>query len=126
MDAGASNFQRKAIPKGETIVMGTDRRVYNVQCNNCNAWGHYSRECPTASSTVSSRNRYHNARNNKRNRLNYILDTGSTHTTVNDNRDLTNVFKSKILRMTSSTGNTIDYAYEGTLMPFNVKAHYNR
>ena len=28
--------------------------------------------------------------------------------------------------MISSTGNTIDYAYEGTLMPFNVKAHYNR
>jgi len=39
---------------GQDIVMGTDRRLYNVQCNNCNAWGHYSREYPRASSTVSN------------------------------------------------------------------------
>ena len=37
--AGASNFQRRTIPEGEAIVMGTDRRVYNVQCNNCNGDG---------------------------------------------------------------------------------------
>ena len=51
--SGTTNFQRRSIPDGENVVMGTDRRVYNVQCNNCNAWGHYSRECPHASSTVS-------------------------------------------------------------------------
>ena len=28
--------------------------------------------------------------------------------------------------MTSSTGNTITYTYEGTLVPFNVQAHYNK
>ena len=28
--------------------------------------------------------------------------------------------------MTSSTGNTINYTYEGTLVPFNVQAHYNK
>ena len=35
--SGASNYQRLAIPDGEEIVLGTDRRVHNVQCNNCNA-----------------------------------------------------------------------------------------
>ena len=88
---GASNYQRRAIPEGEVVVMGTDRRVYNVQCNSGNAWGHYSRECPAASSTVSSSNKKSNLRNIKRRSLKYILDTGSTHTTVNEemssNRD---------------------------------------
>jgi len=67
----------------------------------------------TAMGTVSSSNRN---RNNKRDRPKYILDTGSTHTTVKDNRDLTNLFKS----------DTIDYAYQGTLMPFDVKAQNNK
>ena len=58
--------------------------------------------------------------------INYILDTGSTHTTVKDDNDLSNLFKSKILRMTSSTGYIIDYTNEGTLAPFNSQAYYNK
>ena len=38
--SGQVNYQNdRAIPEGEEIVMGTDRRVFNVQCNRCNAWG---------------------------------------------------------------------------------------
>ena len=103
--------------------MGTDRRVYNVQCNNCNAWGHYSRECPRAGSTVSIHSNKSHSYNNA---LKYILDTGSTHTTVNNNADITNLFKSNILQMKSSTGNTLDYSQAGILQPFGIKAYYNK
>ena len=120
---GTSNYQRRSIPDGQDVVMGTDRRVYNVQCNNCNAWGHYARECPRASSEVNNNSKN---TNELRNELKYILDTGSTHTTVKDNNDITNLFRSKILRMKSSTGDIMDYKYTGMLKPFGVQAHYNK
>ena len=84
--AGTCNYQRRSIPDGQDVVMGTDRRVYNVQCNNCNAWGHYARECPRASSEVSNNSKNTNV---LRDELKSILDTGSTHTTVKDNNDIT-------------------------------------
>ena len=96
-EPGVSIFQRRTIPDGETIVMRFDRRVYNVQCNNCNAWGHCSRECSSTSSTVSNNKQLTRTHANKK-LLKYILDTGSTHTTVKDNSDLINLFKSKILQ----------------------------
>ena len=103
--SGESNYQRLTIPDGEEIVPGTDRRVHDIQCNNCNAWGHYARECPRIDSTVSSANKNKILRQS--NVLKYLLDTGSTHNTVNSNQHLTNVFKSIVLRMTSSTGNVL-------------------
>ena len=42
-EQGQSNYQNdRAIPDGESVVLRTDRRVFNVQCNRCNAWGHYA------------------------------------------------------------------------------------
>ena len=122
---GTSNYQRRSIPDGQDIVMGTDRREYNVQYNNCNGWGHYSRECPRASSKVSNNSKSISVPHRCSDVLKHILDTGSTHTTVKDNNDLTNLFKSKILQMKSSTGDTMDYEYTGRLKPFGVQAHYN-
>ena len=55
---GQSNFQGRdggnrdnmpTIPEGANIVIGTDRRVYTIQCNKCNEWGHYADRCPEAS-----------------------------------------------------------------------------
>ena len=120
---GVTNYQRLSIPDGQEVILGTDRRVHNVQCNNCNAWGHFARECPRTSSTVSKGTL---TRKNYSNTLKYLLDTGSTHNTVNDSRDMTNIFKSKVLRMTSSTGSTMDYNTKGLLQPFNVDAYYNK
>jgi len=89
---GTSNYQSRSIPDGQDVVMGTDRRVYNVQFNSCNAWGHYVRECPCANSEVSNNSKSTNVRGDE---LKYILDTGSTYTTVKDNDD-TKKFANKI------------------------------
>ena len=54
---GQSNYQNdRTIPDGETVVLGTDRRVFNVQYNRCNAWDHYANACPQVSNTVSTKN----------------------------------------------------------------------
>ena len=34
------------IPEGANIVIGTDHRVFTIQCNRCNEWGHYADKCP--------------------------------------------------------------------------------
>ena len=49
-----------------------------------------------------------------------------THTTVNNDKDISNLFKSNILQMKSSTGNTLDYSHAGILQPFGIKAYYNK
>jgi hypothetical protein len=120
--SGASNYQRLAIPDGEEVVLGTDRRVHNIRCNNCNAWGHYARECPRIDSTVSSMSK--NKISRQCNVLKYLLDTGSTHNTVNNKNHLTNVFKSNVLHMTSSAGDVMEYNTKGLLQPFNVETYY--
>ena len=76
-DQGQSKYQNnRSIPEGETVVMGTDRRVFNVQCNRCNAWGHYASACPQ----VSIKNLKNISDVHSLTSLCYILDTGSTHT----------------------------------------------
>ena len=49
-----------------------------------------------------------------------------THTTVNNDKDISNLFKSNILQMKSSTGNTFDYSHAGVLQSFGIRAYYNR
>ena len=128
-EQGQSNYQgNRTIPDGENIVMGTDRRVFNVQCNRCNAWGHYASACPQVSNTVSIKTSNNISDDNILTSLCYILDTGSTHTTVKDKDDLinlTNLFKNKVLNMRSSTGNILRYHQKGTLQPFGVESYYN-
>lgn len=43
---GRNNDNRPTIPEGANIVIGRDRRVYTIQCNRCNEWGHYADNCP--------------------------------------------------------------------------------
>ena len=122
---GQTNFQRsrsdEVIPDGEEVVMGTDRRVHTVRCHNCNRWGHYAGQCPEVSSAVripkSNMNEYDTTL------INYLLDTGSTHNTVNNKSDLyllTNLFNDKVLHMRSSTGNIMKYTEKGVLKPLNI------
>ena len=128
---GQTNFQRnrseEAIPDGEEVVMGTDRRVFTVRCHNCNRWGHYAGQCPEVSNAV--RIPKSNVNENDTSLINYLLDTGSTHNTVNNKKDLyllTNLFNEKVLHMRSSTGNVMKYTEKGILKPFNVEAFYNK
>ena len=128
-EQGQSNYQNdRSIPDGETVVMGTDRRVFNVQCNRCNAWGHYASACPQVSNEVSSKALQNITKDHTLTSLCYILDTGSTHNTVKDKDDiinLTNLFKNKVLNMRSSTGNIMKYHKKGMLQPFGVESYYN-
>ena len=34
------------IPEGANIVLGSDRKVYTIQCKRCNEWFHYANRCP--------------------------------------------------------------------------------
>ena len=61
--------------------------------------------------------------------LRYLLDTGSTHSTVKDKDDITNLnnlFKNEVLRMQSSTGDFMNYGLIGKLKNFNVETFYNK
>ena len=83
--SGRANYQNdRAIPGGEEIELGTDRRVLNVQCNRCNAWEHYATTCPRVSNSVSKKNMNTTINNDYLTPLCYILDAGSTHNTVED------------------------------------------
>ena len=84
------------IPEGANIVIGTDRRVYTIQCNKCNEWGHYADRCPEAGNgEVSCKEiifkRPGKCSHNYSSVLRYILDTGSTHNTVKDKDDTSNL-----------------------------------
>ena len=122
---GQSNFQRnrvnEVIPDEEEVVTGTDRRAHAVRCHNCNRWRHYAGQCTEVISTVSMPNSKVNV--DDPTLINYLLDTGSTHNTVNNKRDLyllTNLFNDKVVHMRSSTGNIMRYTERGILKPFNV------
>ena len=53
---GQSNYQGgnrrsnrdnvSTIPEGANIVLGSDRKVYTIQCKRCNEWFHYANRCP--------------------------------------------------------------------------------
>ena len=138
---GGSNGRTRdnlpTIPEGANIVIGTDRGVHTIQCRNCNEWGHYANCCPEASNgnnPVSIKSfifkcSHAKCHHNYSSVLRYILDTGSTHNTVKDKNDiinLTRLSKKDILRMHSSTGDTMDYSSKGWHKNFNVEMFYNK
>ena len=133
---GRNNENRPTIPEGANIVIGRDRRVYTIQCNRCNEWGHYADQCPEVTDDEVSKKKFifkcensGECHHNYSSVLRYLLDTGSTHNTVKDKDDilnLTSLFKNEVLRMQSSTGDYMDYNLKGTLKNFNVDAFYNK
>jgi len=100
-------------------VIGRDRRVYTIQCNRCNEWGHYADQCPEVTDDEVSKKKFifkcansGECHHNYSSVLRYLLDTRSTHNTVKDKDgilNLTSLFKNEVLRMQSSTGDYMDY-----------------
>ena len=138
---GKNNKNMPTIPEGANIVLGTDRRVYTIQCHNCNEWGHYADCCPEVKKDGGNNEVSKNknglifqcvngkCQHNYSSVIRYLLDTGSTHNTVKDKVDLinlTSLFKNNVLRMQSSTGNIMEYNKKGWHKKFNVETFYNK
>lgn len=103
---GETIFQRDrtsiTIPEGDDVILRHGRRVYNVECNNCDAWGHYASACPKVDSKDSQKKENRNDNYDYLSSLCYILDTGSTHNTLKDLDDvikLTHLFQNGVSNM---------------------------
>ena len=132
-NTGVSHYQggrgnSYVVPQGCKIVVGTDNRVHNVQCNKCKEWGHYAGQCPD-DKEVSKHVCMHNKKvDNQGKTTRYLLDSATTHTTVNNLNNITNMKhcnKQDILHTQTNSG-FINFNMKGNLDFIPIYAHYNK
>lgn len=127
----SGRYVRPAVPEGTVLVPGVDGTTSDVQCYNCQQWGHIAPNCPCphqflmiSSHFLMSRLQLSQTDDNGLPHSWLLLDTCSSNSTTNDAIHVTNITQcyvgDKMTTLTNGGQAVFDKVADLKLLPMKV------